>query len=139
MFQRLLICVGLALLGAFSNAGAADFAVIVNKSNTNALDRALVARMFTGDVKSWPDGSPLLLLDLPESDPLRAQFATEVTGKTLTSLKALWAQHAFSGRALPPKVVESDAEVKKLVAGSKNAVGYIKITSVDDTVKVVKF
>lgn len=126
------------LLALCGNAQAADFAIIVNKANASTVDRAQVTKMYTGDLKAWADGSPIVLLDLPESDPLRAQFATDVAGKSLSSLKSLWAQHAFSGRALPPKVLESDAEVKKLVAANRNAVGYVKSTSVDDSVRTVK-
>jgi len=131
-----------ALLGAALLCGAtsfaADFAIIVNKSNSHAIDKPQVTRMYLGEVKAWPDGAPVVLLDLPEADPLRAQFATEVAGKSMQSLKALWAQHAFSGRALPPKVMDSDAEVKKAVASNKAAIGYVKAGSVDDSVKVVK-
>jgi ABC-type phosphate transport system substrate-binding protein len=117
---------------------AADFAIIVNKANANPIDRAQVTRMYIGELKAWPDGVPVALIDLPESDPLRAQFATEVAGKSLASLKALWAQHAFSGRALPPKVLDSDAKVKEFVAANKSAIGYVKASSVDETVKAVK-
>jgi ABC-type phosphate transport system substrate-binding protein len=60
-----------------------------------------------------------------------------VLGKTVGNVKAIWAQLVFSGRALPPKQAASDDEVKKLVAGNKNAIGYIKASSVDDSVKAV--
>jgi hypothetical protein len=54
----------------------------------------------------------------------------------MSNLKALWAQMIFSGKALPPKVLGSDDDVKKAVAGAKGGVGYIKAGAVDGTVKV---
>jgi hypothetical protein len=52
-------------------------------------------------------------------------------------VKALWAQLIFSGRALPPKQAASDEDVKKLVGASKGGIGYIKASSLDDSVKAV--
>jgi ABC-type phosphate transport system substrate-binding protein len=121
-------------LGGASQAG--DFVVIVNKANSVAVDKATVAKIYTGELKSWGDGTPVIAYDLPEDNPARASFSTEVVGKPIPSLKALWAQMIFSGKALPPKAAPSDEEMKKLVAANKGAVGYIKPGSVDDSVKV---
>jgi len=76
-------------------------------------------------------------IDLPETNPVRASFSTEVLGKTIASLRALWAQMIFSGKALPPRQVVTDDDVKKLVATNKGAIGYIKPSSVDDSVMAV--
>ena len=58
-------------------------------------------------------------------------------GKSLGNMKSLWAQNVFAGKAVPPKVLPSDDEVKKTVAANKNAIGYIKASAADDTVKVI--
>ena len=58
-------------------------------------------------------------------------------GKNLSNMKALWAQNVFTGKAVPPKKLGTDEEVKKSVAANKGAIGYIKASSADDTVKVV--
>ncbi|MEA3109570.1 MAG: hypothetical protein QOI88_4175 [Gammaproteobacteria bacterium] len=113
-----------------------DFVVIVNKASTVAVDKTTVAKIYQGELKSWPDGTPAVAIDLPEDNPSRAAFATEVVGKSVANLKAIWAQLIFSGRALPPKVVASDDDVKKAVSAAKGGVGYIKANAVDDTVKV---
>jgi ABC-type phosphate transport system substrate-binding protein len=125
----------LALLATAARAG--DFAVIVNKDNTSPVDKEMVARIYTGELKAWKDGSPVMAVDLPENSPVRASFSTEVLGKAVANVKALWAQAVFSGRALPPKQAASDEDVKKLVSANKGAIGYVKQSSVDDTVKAV--
>ncbi len=121
-------------LAAMAHAG--DFVVIVNKANSAAVDKATVAKIYTGDMKSWSDGTPVAAYDLPEDSPQRASFSTGVVGKPVSSLKAMWAQLIFSGKSLPPKTAPSDDEVKKLVAANKGGVGYIKPASADDSVKV---
>jgi len=123
-----------ALLATAARAG--DFAVIVNKENTSPVDKETVAKIYTGELKSWKDGAPVVAIDLPESNPVRASFSTEVLGKAVGNVKALWAQMIFSGKALPPKQVASDEDVKKLVSANKGAIGYVKQSSVDDSVRV---
>lgn len=125
-----------ALLSAGSAALAGDFAVIVNKGNGAAVDKAAVARIYTGEMKAWSDGTPVVAVDLPDDNGTRASFCTEVVGKTVANLRAMWAQIIFSGKAMPPKQAASDEDVKKLVSSTKGAVGYIKASSVDDSVKV---
>ena len=119
------------------SASAADVVVIVNKANANAVDKALVAKIYTGVTKSWPDGGPIFPLDQDENSPIRADFYSSVMGKSTSNMKALWAQIIFSGKGLPPKIANPDAEVKKVVSTNKNAIGYIRASSVDDTIKVV--
>lgn len=126
---------GLTWVLFIGHAVASDWVVVVNKANANTIDKALVIRIYKGEAIVWPDGGSVLAVDLPEDNPLRTTFVTEVLGKTSANMKALWAQNVFSGKALPPKLAMSDDEVKKLVSGNKNAIGYIKTSSLDDTVK----
>jgi ABC-type phosphate transport system substrate-binding protein len=129
---------GWLLLTASTAAFGADFVVIVNKANATPIDKALVAKLYTGDAKNWADGTPVALIDQDDASAVRAEFAQAITGKSVASLRALWAQHTFSGRALPPKVVGGDAAVKSAVAANRAAIGYVSAGSVDDSVRVVR-
>jgi ABC-type phosphate transport system substrate-binding protein len=130
---------GAALLAAGLAASPAAFAgdvvVIVNKNNANAIDRSLIAKIFTGEAKSWPDGTGIVAVDLTEDNPTYQSFVTDVVGKTPGSLKAAWASLMFSGKATPPKKLGSDEDVRKFVASTNGAIGYVKAASVDGTVK----
>lgn len=127
------VALGVAALPAL----ASDLVVIGNKDNANTVDKTLIAKLYTGDTRNWPDGGTAVLLDQPDDNQLRGVFYTTVVGRSPAQAKAAWAQLTFSGKATPPKVVDGDAEVKKAVAANKNAIGYIKPGSVDDTVKVL--
>ena len=127
----LLLCVLPAL------AFADGVVVIVNKANTNPVDQALVAKIYRGEVKSWAAGGAIAAFDLPEDNLLREDFDSGIVGKSEASLKTLWSQNVFSGKAAPPHVAASDDEVKKAVAANKNAIGYIQSRSLDDSVKAV--
>jgi len=124
-------------LAASMSAQAGDVVVIVNKANANALDKDFLIKAYSGDVKNWPDGSTLQLIDQGEENPIRAEFDSAFLGKQLSKMKITWAKNTFTGKALPPKVVDGDDAVKKAVAGNKDAIGYIGASSADSTVKVI--
>ncbi len=134
---RALIFVGLAILSVTMSVQATDIAVIVNKENAGPVDVKLITEIYTGQTKLWRSGEAVLAFDLPEDAPVRAAFSTAVLGRSVSNMKALAAQNLFSGKAVPPKQVPSDEEVKKAVSGHKNAIGYIKASSVDESVKVI--
>lgn len=137
-FYIIITVVVLLMVTSSLSANATDVTIIVNKANTNTIDKATVKKIYMGDMTSWTDGSAILAIDLSEGNSARDSFTDSVLGKSVSNMKALWAQKIFSGKAVPPKTVESDDEVKKIVSGNKNAIGYIKGSSVDDSVKVVK-
>jgi ABC-type phosphate transport system substrate-binding protein len=128
----------LALLAcAFSTVAFADgVVVIVNKSNTNPVDKGLVAKIYTGESRIWDGGGSITAYDLPEDNLLREDFDGAIVGKSEAALKKLWGQNVVTGKALPPKVAASDEDVKRAVAANKNAIGYIQASKLDDSVKV---
>jgi len=115
---------------------AEDIVVIINPKNEAKLSKELVMSYYMGDAKAWTGGVPVRLLDLPPDSSTRAAFDKLALGKSTQQMKDIWMKNATSGKAEPPKEMDSDAEVKKAVASSRMAMGYIKASSVDDTVKV---
>lgn len=117
---------------------AGDYVIITNKANTNAVDKDFVAKIYRGEAKVWPNGDSVAAYDLPDENAARVAFDQEVAGKSVSQMKALWGQLIFSGKAVPPKKMESDDEVKKAVAANKGAVGYVSASSADGSVKAIK-
>ena len=99
--------------------------------------RTMIEKIYSGDVSAWPGGGGVAAFDLPERSPVRAAFTSALLGKSVAVMKAQWAVKLFSGRGTPPRVAGSDGEVKRAVAANKNAIGYIKASSVDGSVKTV--
>jgi ABC-type phosphate transport system substrate-binding protein len=115
---------------------AGDMVVIVNPANPVVLSKSLVVSYYLGESRSWSGGVPIKLLELSPDNPMRAAFDKDVLGKSTQQLKDIWSQNSLSGKAIPPRDLTSDEEVKKAVSASKIAIGYIKASSVDDTVRV---
>jgi len=120
-------------------AGAADDAVVViiHKDNPHAIDRNYLVAIYTGRLKGWPDGSPVFPLDQSDGAGARETFYLHFVGRTVANMQAVWAQNIFSGKGLPPKIAAPDSEMKRIVAANRNAIGYIRASEVDDTVRVV--
>jgi ABC-type phosphate transport system substrate-binding protein len=116
---------------------AGEFAVIVNIANPSAVDKLDVAKIYTGEKKRWDDGTEITAADLPEDNAVRVAFYTEILHKTQANFKVLWSRLIFTGRGLPPKVLASDDEVKRFVSGHTGAIGYLRASAVDASVKVV--
>lgn len=134
VLQGLLSVAGLAALPA---RAADDVVVIAHKQNTQVVDRQYVARIYTGAIKGWPDGSPVFALDQPEDSEMRERFYTTIVGRSQAAMRALWAQNIYSGKGLPPKIAAPDAEMRSIVANNRNAIGYIRASAVDDSVRVI--
>ncbi|MCV2369252.1 type 2 periplasmic-binding domain-containing protein [Roseateles oligotrophus] len=96
-----------------------------------------IANLFLGKTDTLP-GSPVLIpIDLPEDSGSRRQFYKAVANRDSAQIKAYWSRIMFTGRAQAPRVLASDAEVKKLVAENAGAIGYIQRSSLDDSVRIL--
>ena len=134
----LVLLTALALLDPL-NAVAADDAVVViiHKDNPHAIDRNYLVAIYTGRLKGWPDGSPVFALDQTDGTSVREAFYLHFGGRTAANMQAVWAQNIFSGKGLPPKIASPDNEMKRIVSTNRNAIGYIRASEVDNTVRVL--
>jgi ABC-type phosphate transport system substrate-binding protein len=135
--MRVTILLVSLILSVIATAAAGDPVLIVNPANNQAIDRHWVAKVYLGEIKSWPGGGAVTVYDLPEDSELRGRFSKEILGRSIANMKALWAQFTFSGKAVPPRQLATDEAVKKAVAADKYALGYIDSASVDDSVRAL--
>lgn len=115
----------------------AEIAVIINGSNSAAVNQSDIKRIFLGKKKSYSNGSPVLPVNLSPSNPLRQQFDKSALGKSASQIKAYWSKLVFSGKGAPPKEFATDAEILKLVKENPAVIGYIDASKADASVKVV--
>lgn len=132
-----MLCLGL-IFGWAQAQPSGQLVVIVNPSNAVATPKPdQIANLFLGKTDTLP-GSPVLIpVDLPEDNGLRRQFYKAVANRDSAQVKAYWARLMFTGRAQAPRVLASEAEVKKLVAENAGAIGYIQRSSADDSVRIL--
>ena len=112
--------------------------VVVHRDNSHPIDWAYVNKIYSGALRSWPDGTPVLALDQPEDTELRALFSTQILNRSVANMRALWSQNLFTGRGVPPKVVKLDSDVKRIVSSDKQAIGYIMASQIESNLKVIE-
>ncbi len=120
-----------------SGAAFAEVAVIVNPANGDTITKDDIASLYLAKTKTFPGGKNAIPLDRPEGSPTRVEFVSKVIDKDEAQMKSYWSRLIFTGKGVPPKVVESDAEVKDMVARNPDVIGFIDAAAADATVKVV--
>ena len=115
----------------------AEIAVIVNKKNTDELDANYLQMIFLGKTKGFPSAGKAVPLDLPENSPTRDVFLKSVAKKSKSQFTAYWAKLMFTGKGVPPKVVENEADMIDLVAKNPSIIGYVDAANVTADVRVV--
>ena len=114
------------------------FRVVVNSGNrTTQLDRSEAARLFLKKVTTWPDGTPVAVVDQARTAPVRAAFSRDIHKKDVEAVVAYWATLVYSARETPPPVKRSDAEVLEFVRRTPGALGYVSADALVEGVRVV--
>lgn len=125
------------ILTLFTCSAFAEVAVIVHPSNAADLDQKSVSRIFTGKMKSFPDGQSIIPINLNASAPAAQEFNTKVLNRSESQLKAYWSKLVFTGKGTPPQEVGSAEEAIKLVSSNPNTISFIDASKVTGDVKVL--
>ncbi len=120
-----------------SSVALAEVAVVVNNTNANSLANSDISRIFLGKMKSFPDGSSTIPVNLESGSTVRGELKEKALGKSSSQIKACWSKQVFSGKGKPPKEFASDADIISFVSATPGAIGYVDATSVNDKVKVI--
>ena len=128
-----------SVLALASVAMAADgYKIVVNTSNPeSSLSKTEVSRLFLKKATAWADGVKALPVDLARTSSTRRAFSQGVHGKSPNAVAAYWQTQVFSGRALPPLVKNSNAEVLAYVKAQRGAIGYVSAGASAAGVKVL--
>lgn len=126
------------VIACAGTAALADIVVIGNKSiPVDTVDMTTAKKIWLGKLKKLPKVGKVVIYDQAKDSAIRERFYKKVTRKSRSQVKAYWAKIVFTGKALPPKSLDSDADVIEAVKKSNNALGYVDSASVDDSVKVL--
>jgi ABC-type phosphate transport system substrate-binding protein len=117
-----------AFLVLFSGlpAHAQTAEIIVNPGvEASNLDRERLRAIFTMRLTAWPDGPPIRVFVLPDTDPLSDRFYREQLGMYSYVLRSVWDRMVFTGTGLAPTLVRSEEEMRERVRATPGAIGYV--------------
>lgn len=128
----------LAIFMAVALPVLAEPVVIGNlSSGVKSLTLEEVRALYLGQTRTLRDAGSVDLADRQSDSAIFREFYEKVTEKDSRQIKALWAKLGFMGKAKPPKVFDSDEDIKAWIKKHPNAIGYIEKSSLDKSVKVL--
>jgi hypothetical protein len=136
---RQLLGAVLVLVLLAPTAGAPEsppLAIVVHRARHADLSLSELAQVYFRRKRFWDDGTPIVPLNLPAGTPLRVAFSHAVLRRSEDDLADYWNRQYFYG-VLPPATLASTAAVLRYVAADPNAIGYVPLSEVDDSVTVV--
>ena len=141
---RFLAIAGLAAalsgFNAFGQDKADQLAVIVNKSSAlDLVSSADLQRYFKADKTKAPDGTKIVIVMMDVGQPERDAALKSIYKMSESEYSDFIVSATFTGAmAAAPKTLPSAAAMKSYVANTPGAIGYIRASAVDDTVKALK-
>lgn len=134
LMRIIILLFGLGLTALAS----AEIVVVVNHGNpVEDLSRRELVDLYMGRAQHFGDGSLALRLDHPPDSDIRSQFYRQLVNKSVAEVNAYWARLLFTGRASPPQVIHSSADMLRAIQENRNAIGYLDRSEVDDSVKII--
>jgi phosphate transport system substrate-binding protein len=120
-------------------AAGSDLAVVVNKANTTSnLTKSELRKLVLGEQESWPGGTKVTVALRAQGNPERAAVL-KVVCRMSEDEYIQHSMHAdFVGAASnAPRIVASAAAIRQMVSAVPGAIGFLPLSEVNDTVKVV--
>ena len=113
--------------------------VVIGNSSSSVKSLTLeeVRALYLGQTRTLRDAGSVDLADRQSDSATFREFYEKVTDKDSRQIKALWAKLGFMGKAKPPKVFDSDEDIKAWIKKHPNAIGYIEKSSLDKSVNVL--
>ena len=114
--------------------------IVTNRSNpVDKLSFAELRSIFLGNRTYWPNGRRITLVMRDSEDPERKAILREVCGMNDSQFKALFIHGLYTGEILiSPKTLSTPAGVRKFIFNVPGAIGYLRISEMDDSVKPVR-
>jgi len=112
--------------------------VVIANDSTKAVEvsKSDLRDLFTGASSSLKDGSHVTVVIL-KPGLVNDEFLSLYVNKSDAAFRAGWRSLLFSGQALMPKVMESEAAMVDYVAHTPGAIGYIAKATPHDGVKTL--
>jgi ABC-type phosphate transport system substrate-binding protein len=117
-----------------------DLAIIVNTSNpVDNLSLTELRNIFLGERTHWPNGRRITLVMMEPGQPERKTLIGEVCQMDEREFSHHFLHGVFTGEVLvSPKILASPTGVRKFVFNVPGAIGYVRASEVDSSIKVMR-
>lgn len=130
--------IGLILLLLFSLPLSATTILVHSSVPIESLTQAQLRSIFTMRQTQWPDGSPIKVFTLPDSDPLHQHFSRKLLHLFPYQLNMIWDRLSFSGTGTRPKLVDDELMMLQQLRMTPGSIGYGSRAVKDQSVKELR-
>jgi ABC-type phosphate transport system substrate-binding protein len=117
-----------------------NLAIVVNRVNPIAnLSMAELRKIFLGERSHWPNGRRITLVMIEPGQPERAAVLSQIYQMTETDFNNHFLHGLFTGEVfVSPKTLATPLGVRKFIFNVPGAIGYVRASDVDQSVKVIR-
>jgi hypothetical protein len=122
------------------NPPEGNLAIIVNLTNpVDNLSLPELRKVFLGERSHWPNGRRITLVMLDPGQPERRALIREVCQMNESDFSHHFLHGVFTGEVfVSPKTLASPVGARKFVFNVPGAIGYVRASDVDSSVKVIR-
>ena len=117
-----------------------NLAIVVSLSNpVENLSMAELRRIFLGERSHWPNGRRITLVMMEPGQPERAVVLRDICQMNETDFNNHFLHGVFTGEVfVSPKTLATPVGVRKFVFNVPGAIGYLRVSDLDSSVKAVR-
>lgn len=123
----------LLLVPVFSGGFEYQEKVAVVISSEVALNEVISQRdildIYTLRKKSWDSGLNIKIADYKGNSEIRQHFYNFLN-VSIRDIRRLWLKEQFTGRSIPPQVVDNEEQMIKMIREDPGTIGYLPINGV---------
>jgi len=122
------------------NPAEGDLAIIVNTTNpVDSMSLPELRKVFLGERSHWANGRRITLVMMEPGQPERKALIRDVCQMNESDFSRHFLQGVFTGEVfVSPKTLASPVGVRKFVFNVPGAIGYIRASDIDSTVKAIR-
>ncbi len=123
-----------------ANPAQNNLAIIVNTANpVENLSLRELRHVFLGERAHWPNSRRITLVMMEPGQPERKALLRDVCQMSESDFTRHFLNGVFTGEVFAsPKTLASPIGVRKFIFNVPGAIGYLRATEVDSTVKVIR-
>lgn len=123
---------------AYASQTSASVEIVVHPDvSSRSLSRNSLRAIFGMRLRAWPDGPAIRVFVLPDDAPLHHLFAKEKLNIFSYQLRSAWDRLVFSGTGQAPFLVNSEEEMRKRIAATPGAIGYLRREHIDESIQIL--
>lgn len=105
---------------------ASGFVIVANKAGApTRVTKKELKDIYLGHKVYWNGGKKIEASRLADESKITAEFVSDVLGETIDYFLSFWRRKLFTGRGLPPRRFESEAELIEFVSKTDNSIGVV--------------